>query len=117
MKYPILILCLSLTFAANSYSQVPIGIKAGLNINDILIENAPFFPVNLFRPNIGFHVGLISKFSLMNPLSFNPELIFIQRGANSSKTEGGIKVDYRINLNYLELPLLLSINSTKQRRP
>lgn len=109
MRYRILIPCL-LIFGISAYGQPSFGIKAGLNFNDIIVENAPWLPINLYRPSIGFHLGVISEFRLMNPLTFNPELIFIQKGANSSGKNGGIN---RINLNYLELPLLLSFNSTR----
>lgn len=80
MKFIILIPCLILTFRVACYGQIPIGIKFGINGNDIIIENAPFLPVNLYRPSMGFLVGVTSNFRLMNPLTFNPELLFIQRG-------------------------------------
>jgi hypothetical protein len=121
MKCHILIPCLMLTFLANSYSQVPIGIKAGLNLNDIVIKNAPFLPIRTYTPSLGFHIGVTTTFNLSNKLTFNPDLLFIQKGANTSFGDDQIlgslsvvnTVDGRVNLNYLELPLLLSFTPTK----
>jgi Outer membrane protein beta-barrel domain len=99
-----------------SYSQTHFGIKGGINYNDIVIENAPFLPISLYRPNIGFHVGLFTRIRIAS-LHVNPELLFVQRGCNSSTFLFGAMqpgafqaaTDTRINLNYIELPLLVTL--------
>jgi hypothetical protein len=102
---------LVLICVSKCYSQTLFGIKGGVNYNDIVIENAPFLPISLYRPNIGFHVGVFTHIRISN-LYFNPELLFIQRGCNSSEyLFGSIKpgADTRINLNYIELPLMFTL--------
>lgn len=106
----LLVICLS-----SAYGQAPFGIKAGINRNDIVIENAPFLPARLYQPNVGFHAGVFTQIRLFK-LYINPELQFVQRGCNSSAyLFGSIQLgspqpasDTRINLNYIELPLLFT---------
>jgi hypothetical protein len=52
-------ICLS-----SAYGQTSFGIKAGINRNDILIENVPFLPIALYQPSIGFHAGIFAKKNL-----------------------------------------------------
>ena len=100
-----------LIWATNSRGQTLFGLKAGLNRNEIVVENAPFLPLLLYRPNIGFHAGMFAILP-SSKFSFNPELLFVQRGANSHiYLQGSLQpaTDSRINLNYIELPLLFSL--------
>jgi len=113
MKNRILILSLLLALGISCYGQASFGIKGGLNFNDIVIKNAPFLPIRTYTPSLGFHFGVISKLELTKKIAFRPELLFVQRGANTSKNEAGEEVDVRINLNYLELPLLLSFTPAR----
>jgi hypothetical protein len=94
---PVLIFLMSLGYV---YSQPVFTLKGGININDIIVESAPFLPTRLYEKSIGFHVGVISQFSLLKKLVISPELQFIQKGASSEET--------KVNLNYLELPLMIS---------
>lgn len=100
---------------SQSYSQTLFGIKGGVNYNDIVIDNAPALPINLYRPNIGFHAGVFTQIRI-SKFYFNPEVLFVQRGCNSSTyLFGSIQLgnpqpasDTRINLNYIELPILFT---------
>ncbi|MBK5279961.1 MAG: hypothetical protein JJE09_13970 [Bacteroidia bacterium] len=73
----ILIIFFLLIYTINSCSQISLGIKGGLNRNDIVIENAPFLPIGLYQPNIGFHVGLFS-YVHVSKLVLRPELLFVR---------------------------------------
>ncbi len=101
---------LILICVSQSYSQTLFGLKGGINYNEIVIENAPSLPLRLYQPNIGFHVGIFTRIRI-SKFYFNPELLFVQRGCNSSAYLFGSlqpATDTRINLNYIELPLLLT---------
>jgi hypothetical protein len=107
-KFAITLLILSC--ATYSYSQTYFGIKAGVNYNDITVRNAPFLPLSAYRPNIGFHVGVFTQIRISR-FYFNPEVLFVQRGCNSSAyLTGSVQspADTRINLNYIELPVLFT---------
>lgn len=104
----IIVTLVVLTTIEFSYSQPVFGVKGGINLNEIVIENAPFLPILTYENNVGFHIGIFSQFTLIEQLAIRPELQFIQKGANSD--------DSRINLNYLELPLLVSFAFIKMFR-
>lgn len=87
-------------------SQISFGVKAGLNVNTIAIENLPdkmFDPE--FKSMVGFHGGFYARFKLSEKLAVSPELQFVQRGAKSG--------DETYTINYLELPVLLSYSPVK----
>jgi Outer membrane protein beta-barrel domain len=101
---------LVLICVSETYSQKLLGIKGGVNYNDIAIENAPFLPISLYRPDIGFHVGVFTHIRV-SKFYFTPELLFVQRGCNSyANLFGSLQPasDTRINLNYIELPILFT---------
>lgn len=97
-----------------SYAQPSFGIKAGVNRNAVTLKSTPFLPMRLYQPNLGFHFGGFARINLGDKFSFNPELLFVQRGAhkNPDGLFGALQpsVGGRINLNYIELPLLLAFN-------
>jgi len=101
-----LVLILTILNSYFTFGQTAIGIKGGPNYNTITIKNAPYLPVHLYQPSIGFHAGVFTKVNIADMLSINPELVFVQRGAMTNNNS-------RINLNYLELPILFSIRSGK----
>lgn len=82
-----------------SLAQVSFGVKGGMNLNYMLfnyelngsILNEPD-PIS----NVGFHLGGYMQVPLSKKFSFQPELQFSRRGTGD------------FNLNYLELPLLVS---------
>ncbi len=107
----IVIIVFLLNYTIHAYSQIPFGIKGGVNRNDIVIENAPFLPIGLYQPNVGFHVGLFGEVRVFK-LRFHPELLFVQRGANSHiYLQGSLNPasESRINLNYIELPVMFTL--------
>jgi hypothetical protein len=65
---------------------------------------------------MGFHAGVFTRIRIAK-FFVNPELLFVQRGCNSSTyLFGSIQLgpsqpatDTRINLNYIELPLLITL--------
>jgi hypothetical protein len=88
-----------ITTLSSCHSQ-HFGVKGGINLNKISFEGAPSQPVQLYQNNVGFHVGVFSRYTLVERLTISPELQFIQKGADSGNE--------RINLNYLELPVVFS---------
>jgi hypothetical protein len=93
-----------LLISVYSFGQFSLGVKAGLNVNDVIIKDAPWGADGM-KANIGFHVGVYGKLAISKKFSFIPELQFSQRGYKSTSATSS---DARVNLNYLELPLLLS---------
>ncbi|HEY9049650.1 MAG TPA: porin family protein [Ohtaekwangia sp.] len=79
-----------------SYAQIPLGFKAGVNVNTIGIRHKQNEALG-FDSYTSFHVGVFTKLKFSNKFTFIPELQFIEKGAG-----GGVK------LGYIEAPLVLS---------
>ena len=87
-----------LTAGTVSAQHVNIGAKGGLNLYNIHNDRGPSNDTK-----IGFHVGLLGHIHLARQLAFQPELVFSLQGAKY--TVAG--VDTKLNLNYVNVPLLL----------
>src|SRR6478736_5935191 len=100
-----LVLFSGLVISTYSYGQFAFGLKGGININQLSVSNSS--GGNPYSTNMAFHFGLFGQLKLKEKLIFIPELQFTQRGAN-------LQPDLRINLNYIELPVLISYRVIKQ---
>lgn len=85
------------------------GIKGGVNFSNLYIDNVKKEDVK-----IGANAGLFAKFPIIRGISLQPELLYSNKGAkdkyaNSSQGTG----EYRFNLNYIESPLLMVFNITR----
>lgn len=75
-----------------------IGIKAGLNVYNINNDNGAEYD-----SKIGFHAGLLSHIHLSKQWAIQPELVYSAQGAKSTLTS----VDTKINLGYINLPVMI----------
>lgn len=94
-------LFLCLCFPLASFAQeLSFGIKAGLNVSDIVLNNVvnPDLEAD-YKTRLGPHGGLYASFRLDETWSFAPELLYSQKGVKAVGT--------LINLNYATLPLLV----------
>jgi hypothetical protein len=88
-------------------AQTSFGVKVGANINAVRSEPEKSFFGGKFKPTIAYHAGVFVVFSVWkDKFALEPELTFTQRGYAIDLTYG--TDDLRYNLNYLELPILLS---------
>lgn len=106
MKPIALLFSAVICFAANAQPQW--GLRAGMNFNEIDIGDTPSISVGYFRKNVGFHVGGFGEFGLIKNLSAHVGLQYIQKGANSSDYDTRPSTNTRINLHYIEAPVLIS---------
>jgi len=97
--------------AGVAFAQMSFGIKAGMNINNIHTNLPEGFGYSGtgdgIDPNLGFHIGVFTKVDLSKKFAFIPELQYIKKGFTMSDS------DIRINLNYMELPLMFSYSPIK----
>jgi hypothetical protein len=85
------------------------GVKGGLNLSNLYTDQAD--DNNL---KAGFNLGLYAKLPLTKGLSIQPELIYSGKGAKLTYNNVLLgKGEYRFNLNYVEVPVLLVINLAK----
>jgi len=117
-----IVLIVIVTFVINSaFSQTKFGIKAGVNFASL--SDVEGSHVRLLKKDgmaIGFHAGVFTNVSLIDVISFQPELIF--------SMQGGYQKDYQhetidpkllhvpesfssylFQLGYIQLPLLFEI--------
>jgi hypothetical protein len=99
MKIQVSLALIAIVFATSVQSQhVNIGIKAGLNLYNI--KNNDDFKYDM-KP--GLHAGLLGHIHVTKNFAVQPELLFSAQGAKY-KTGG---VETKLNLNYLNVPILL----------
>jgi len=103
-----------------------IGIKGGVGISDIVFSEEGQTPylgyeinsLNHRLPMLSFQVGAFGTLELGKRIDFQPELLFITQGLNYSTTYLYDEIPYKINISYLNMPLLLrykiSINKKRQ---
>ncbi len=92
---------IALTIATGSFAQ-EFGIKAGLNLSNMLVKDDNTTYSDDYDMKIGFHVGVTAEFPLAELFSFETGLLFTQKGYKYDGAWG----DYALNLYYLEVPLL-----------
>ena len=109
----IILASLVLTFMgytnSNAQSNVTkFGVKGGVNFSNLYTDNAD--DENVLT---GFNIGLYAKVPVTNSISIQPEIYYTGKGAevvyNNSFASGTAK----FKLNYIEVPVMLVANVTK----
>ena len=97
MKKLFLVTVIAVLGLSNINAQdIKFGVKAGLNFASITGDNAKDLD-----PITSFNFGVMSEIKLSDKFSLQPELIYSGQGADTNVASEG-----RINLNYLNLPLI-----------
>jgi Outer membrane protein beta-barrel domain len=99
MKFYVSLAIAAILLGGTATAQhVNIGIKGGLNLYNINNDNNTNYDVKA-----GFHLGLLGHIHLSKEWAFQPELVYSAQGAKFT-TAG---TDAKINLDYINLPLLI----------
>ncbi|MBD0331113.1 MAG: PorT family protein [Chitinophagaceae bacterium] len=82
------------------------GIKAGLNIANLNIENSNY---NDFTTDsrIGFHTGLLAHVHLTPEWALQPEVVYSQEGAKLKFNLSGQDVEVKTKLDYINIPVAI----------
>lgn len=96
------VLAFLLLFPISLYGQVNLGFKGGMSLATIGGADAG----DDTGYKTGFGVGAFLEFPVNDVVSIQPELLYMQRGAE--ETEGG--ATYTIAVDYVEIPVLLRLN-------
>ncbi|KAB1064530.1 porin family protein [Salibacter halophilus] len=83
--------------------EVSGGIKGGLNMSNLYIDN-----VDDENMRIGYHAGFYGQIHIDDKFLIQPELLFSTKGAHAYYN-GIFNQDVRFNLNYIDLPVLASV--------
>lgn len=91
-----------ITHIKSSNGQLQLGIKGGFNLNHFNLGSKNF---SIKHYKSGYHAGVFAKLKLFNWLAVQPELLYNTKGHSSDF------FDY--HLDYIDLPLFLVLNFSK----
>ncbi|WP_375435771.1 porin family protein [uncultured Hymenobacter sp.] len=107
MKKTILLLGVLLGCAATGWAQtgVQVGVKTGLSL--AVLDGTVNQGAN-FKP--GIHIGGVLRLRPSKHIAIQPELVYSQQGSdNKIPVGGGITLENKTKLSYLNLPILVKI--------
>jgi hypothetical protein len=97
------IVCCVFFFSITTQAQVSFGIKGGANLAKHSFKEQG---VNIDRESInGFTLGAVLEVGLGGNIFLQPEAVFVQKGSKLDLPNLGEK----INVNYLDIPILLKV--------
>jgi hypothetical protein len=92
------------TIATQSFAQT-FGVKAGLNLSNMLAKDNDKTYSKDFKMNPGFHVGATAEFPISGMFSFETGLLLSTKGYKYSEKETNYEYKETLNLLYLDIPL------------
>lgn len=104
-----IVLILFILFPITASAQQPeFGIKGGLNLSTLTVEDAND---NNIIP--GFHAGVFSKFMLTEKVALKPEVHFSTKGVTSTYDQEFLGFDIAdgettLNLGYIDIPVYIA---------
>jgi len=114
MKKLILMLILVATIVMGGFekdefdqSSFHSGVKLGLTYSNAVGDDAGKDNQGTF----GFELGAFILHPINDMITFQPEILFTQKGYSEESTVFGINYDNDYTLNYLQVPLLLSFKT------
>jgi hypothetical protein len=79
-----------------SAQQTHFGVKAGVNLSSVEIDNG-----DDYNSKAGFHVGGLAHIHISQHFALQPELIYSMQGGKDEDDD-----DVKLKLNYINIPLL-----------
>ncbi len=103
------LICASITISyAQECTGARFGVKGGINFSTLKANDSED---NNIRT--GFNIGLFSKMPLNSIIAIQPELYYTTKGSEVTYNNTFVDGTASFNVNYIELPVLLVINITK----
>lgn len=109
----IILASLALTFMAFNTVKAQdnvtkFGVKGGVNFSNLYTDNAD--DENVLT---GFNIGLYAKVPVTNSISIQPEVYYTGKGAEVVYNNAFANGTAKFKLNYIEVPVMLVANVTK----
>lgn len=106
--FRLLVVVIALTMTTEIFAQ-NFGIKAGLNLSNMLHKDDDDIFSEDYKIKPGFHIGATAEFPLSEMLSFETGLLLSTKGFRTSEegtfTGKTYKYEEKFNLLYLDVPL------------
>ena len=103
------VIVIAFTMATDELIAQNFGIKAGLNLSNMLIKDDDDTYSDDFKMKPGFHIGATAEFQLTEMFSFETGLLLSTKGFKMSEEETYMgetyKYESKLNLLYLDIPL------------
>ncbi|MDX5420637.1 MAG: PorT family protein [Hymenobacteraceae bacterium] len=87
-------------------SAQSVGVKAGLNYTTFQGDDAGQYD---YRP--GYTVGVTARKGINDLIGLQTELLYTSKGAKREFSTGSVNSEERLRLNYLDIPVLLSVQA------
>ncbi|MFV8271362.1 porin family protein [Flavobacterium sp. GT2N3] len=104
----LVVTCLTLTSASAQDNATKFGVKGGVNFSNLYTDDV--YDNNVLT---GFNVGFFAKLPLSNNIALQPEISYTGKGAELVYSNALVSGTAQFKLDYIELPLLLVVNVTK----
>ena len=106
----ILLFFCSLVFSEGIEAQINYGLKLGMNISSIHVEESKYLSIE-FSPKVGINVGVFGEYAANHWFMVQLWLNYDQRGASfvedGTENYNSYHMDAKLSANYLEAPVLL----------
>ena len=108
-----LIFCLGATLTTaqaqtNESANAQIGVKGGVNFSNMYTED-----VDDNNVLTSFNAGLYASIPLTSSIAIQPEFLFSRKGAELAYDNAFVTGKAKFKLNYIEVPVLVKVNLTK----
>lgn len=92
-----------------SIAGVKFGVKGGITLANT--KSVPdTFEGYKWETKMGLVGGVFAEVGLAKGFSLQPEVLYVQKGAKISVSEGEIAGTLKVNIDYVEIPVLLKYN-------
>lgn len=102
-------ICLVMNLSTTAQSTGRVGIKGGLNVSNLFIDD-----VDDENARIGFHIGLFGQIFSTETFAIQPELLYSTKGSKEHYSSGSVDQVVQYNFNYIDLPVLAVFKLGKQ---
>ncbi len=101
-----------------------VGIKVGPALSDIIFEVEGQIPylgygtnsLSHKLPYITYQLGIFKNYQITDKIGFQPEILYVKKGLNYSTEFIYEDIKYFVKIHYLEIPMLLKYDFTKEPR-
>ncbi|MCD7971629.1 MAG: PorT family protein [Candidatus Azobacteroides sp.] len=114
----LILLSAALFLITNIHAQVRFGVKAGGNFSNLYTSGTDQrINGDQYKGRFSYHFGGVMEYSFTDIFSIQPELVYLNHGANLKSDNSFAMKDGHITLNTLQLPVNLKatfhVNKTK----
>ncbi len=112
LSFVVMTLLLVSLLASPGFSGIKFGVKGGFSLANLAFDPEP--TDNPLENKTGVVGGFSMNLRLSRVFSLQPEILYVQKGTKLTITEEETEISGKLNVDYLEIPLLLSFSFAKE---